>query len=474
MRMFVQNLSRWTEACGAVDIQLRFSSYGQPRAPIVLLSEEQPHCKPALIQRWTAAHALTAASFFVLAWTTILLLAVVLLAYVPIQSDSFRIFGVVITSATWIAGLLGITDLARIPVRAWIRQLFGATHPEMGGVLQRHRRFIAISVLAAVFLLSASVAQLVIRGYWIRLQYTSLIFNGTNDIDPAIEALKLVPWRTEAPILLERAAWEIRSAGGPQQENRFRSIAERLADSNVDEVMRGVASSNQRPFYLDGSPPVVSNPIAWYASFIIEGEGFNDDKLVNKAMALLRSSADKNTESKLVLDRLDSANELNGKVQSKKVKDFESWLDDSDFPSALLSTHSYLAACDFLFGYHLLGCEKTDATTWLAAELSARSQHNGDSEILWLRPPEKFNAYYMFALNGYLTNAGVDLDGPAATRVRKLTPIGCDYSSDFHREISTRFTAFQDKSEWEKGTMIGALEHLEPYLQESLKKGWRY
>jgi len=468
--MLVVDLTRWSEARETTDIKLQFSYEGQVQAPLILMSEDKGNCKPLLLQRWTHRYAWTSGLYFVFVWGSLLGLAVVILANFRIQNDLLRNFAVVGTCILWVAGLLGVPDLARVPVRSWIRRLFGATRSEAGGGLRSRRRPLTILLLAILCVVSTAAAQQVLWCYWVRQQYTTLIRRGmsTNEIDPAIlKALERVPWRREAQILAEKSVWEGRSAG--VNDALFRQIAARLAKPEVDAAIRNAPPRERLPFYLDGSSQALSNPLVWYASIIIEGENFRDKKLVNTAIDLLKRSND--LESEILRATLEITIEVNGDLQLQKVRELESRLESSIVTPTLTSTHTYLAACDMLVGYHLFYCETELASKWLRAELSAR-EHHRSGETLWLRPPDKFLVYYMFALYGSSKKGGVDLQSAGAKRAQRLIE-KCGYEEAF-KEISKSYAQFEDPEEWKRGTVQFQFNRLHDFLEDSLRIGWRY
>jgi hypothetical protein len=473
IRILVQDVTRWTEGREATPLHLQFSSNDQSDSLFILLSEDLPHCRPMLLQRGGGRYAWTSALYFLLAWTNLLTVAVVALANLRIQDATLRTYAVLGTCVMWIAGLLGLPDLAKIPVRTWIRRLFAATHPVAGGFLLRRRRELALAALAGVLVASGAAFQQIVHCYWVRQRYTSLIREGlrlSDDVSPAaVAALELVPWRREAQILVERSAFEARQAAN--REDRFRRVAASLDEAPGLEAAIRSALSNQLPPYLVASP-ALSNPVVWYASLIIEGESFGENRLVEKAKSLLRSSND--PEATLLLANLEITDKtIDGDVQEQRVKDLERRLKSTTIPLTLLGTHSYLAACDMLAGYHLAGCEKEAASYWLENELRARAKAGG--ETLWLRPPEKFTAYYLFALYGGMTNANVDRESPGARRAQRLAVHNdCDYRAEFRRIAETSASQFSKREGWEKGTVIAQIGRLEAFLEDSLNQGWRY
>jgi hypothetical protein len=432
-----------------------------------------------MIQRWTTGYAISSVLYFGLAWATILAFAIVILANFRIQNELLRYYAVVATCVTWIAGLIGIPDLARIPVRGWIRQLFGATQSDSSTFLRRRRRSLTLVLLAIVFLASTAEVRQILSSYRMQQRYSSLIREGlqTDDLRPVLTALALAPWRREAQVLVEKSAWLGRtqpdSEGGP-----FRLIAASLAaNPTVEYAILHAPSRDHLPSYLDASSYRLNNPLVWYASIIIEGEGFHEETLVKEAITLLRQSEDQ--ESALLLQTLvithPTKDKDGGDLQYRQVTELEKQLSSAGLSETVRSTHTYLFACDALFGYHLAVCDKDAATKWFTLELTARELHRLNEDTLWLRPPEKFLAFYIFALYGDWRDGGVDLHGAGALRAAHLTHrSNCDYRAEFNKEIRPSYRQFEHIENWRKGTVLAQLSQINEYIESSLSKGWRY
>jgi hypothetical protein len=476
LRILVQEVTRWTEASEATLLQLQFSYDDQSDSVFVLQSEDQPKCRPTLLQRRGGRYVWTSALYFLLSWANLLTVAVVALANLRIQDETLRTYAVLGTCVMWIAGLLGLPDLAKIPVRAWIRRLFAATRPLSGSWFVQRRRELAIVALTGVLVASGSAFIEVVQCYWVRQRYTSLIRQGErskDDISPAaIAALKLVPWRREAQILIERSAFEARNVAN--QDERFRRIAAGVDDTpGVYAAIRS-ALSNQLPSYLVVDSPPIINPIVWYASLIIEGESDRESRLVQKAVALLSAHDDPESELFLaVLEMTDRRVAMDEREQ--RAKRLEDRLESATVPNQLLKTHSYLFAADTLAGFHLAGCEKDAASDWLRNELRARAAHSDRGETLWLRPPEKFIAFYLFALYGGMTDANVDQQSFGARRAKSLAyRDDCDFRLEVGRIAETFSSQFKKREKWENGTVFAQISRLKEFLEESLAQGWRY
>jgi hypothetical protein len=147
--VITQNVTRWTEGRLASRIQLLFSYGGAGGSAMIPMLEEADGCRPVLIQPWSWRYARAATLYFALAWTSILVAALLILANLGIQNSLFRFYAVLGTCATWVATLLGIPDLLRIPVRQWIRGLFASTRPHTVGIAGKRSREITLVCMAA-------------------------------------------------------------------------------------------------------------------------------------------------------------------------------------------------------------------------------------------------------------------------------------------------------------------------------------
>jgi hypothetical protein len=488
-RWLVQNVTRWTEGREINQLKLSFSYDGQPQTPIVLICDPHPKCQPVLIQQWTWRYAGVSMLFFVLAWATLLTLAIVILANLHIKDATFRSYAVLGACAAWIAGLLGVPDLARIPVRAWMRQMFGATRADITSFTGKQRRSLAIVTLAVGFLPSAIIAVRIVQCYRVEQDYRSLIHAGMADmrkqdygqISPNVfKALRHVPWRPEAQALIEFAVWKKREVTNVP----FREIAGSVGAKEVEAAIRSAPPLDHLPFYLDGT--VRSNPVSWYASIMIEG-GKDDNertKLVERAIDLLQARSDDESQLQLANLRLDNDDDADLK---ERDADRLGKLFDS-IGGNLMSTHTYLAACDALVGYYLFRCETKEAAGWVHREFSARFSNNSD--VHWIRPPQKFLLFYMSALygdsKGFSDSTMEQAKRAKCLAERKDCDIDqaqfmsvfshgrdCDFRSTF-RGILDDYKDFKTIDGWKKGTIWVDKLDLNSYLEQTLSQGWSY
>ena len=472
LRILAQDVTPWTEAREVAVVQLQFSSGNQSDSPFILLSDEQPQCRPLLLQRRGRRYTWMSALYFFLAWANLLTLSVVALATFETHQEALGNYAVLGTCLVWLAGLLGLPDLARIPVRAWVRRTFAATHPVNSGLLGRRRRQLAMVVLVGVLALSGVPFTQVMSCSWVRHQYTRLIDeaqeSSTNVNPAALAALRLAPWRKEAQILVEKAVFAERAGG-----ESFRQVAATLSDdTDVYKVIEQAARLNRPPGYLKAKSPAVGNPVVWYASVIIEGETENDTKQLDKAKSLLQLNAD--PESQLLLDTLKFAyfpSDGDGDEQEKLVKTLETQLFGPHKPQGyLLSTHAYLFACDSLFHYHLQGCEKDAALKCLEAELSARAR--ADDRTLWLRPPDKFTAFHIFRNYGGMNDPTFTHGNMGTKEAKKLIDACPDFLPDFNQIHA--FQTFSTREGWERNTVFAEGFVLRERINNLLAEGWRY
>lgn len=471
LRTLAQDITRWTEAREVSVLKLQFSSDNQSDSPIILFSDEQPQCRPLLLQRRGGTYIWKSAFYFLLAWANLLTLSIVALATLEIQQETLRIYAVLGTGLLWFAGLLGLPDLARIPIKAWIRRIFAATQPASSGRLGHRRRELAIVVLLVALAASGVACTEVIRCYWVRYQYTNLIRQARDqsDLTLAFEAFKLVPWRREAQILIEVYAFKRRDLTNPES---FRTVGAALdKHPGVYAAIEQAARSNEQPSYLKKKPHI-SNPVAWYASIIIEGENEEKTELVDKAKSLLRLHPD--PESELLLETLEAVayfTSSDGELQERLVKNLEARLRDPR--SSLEHTHSYVFASDSLFFYHLQGCEQDEASRWLEDEL--RIWDNAAEQTLWLRPPEKYFAYYVFGTYGSNPDATFDRESPGAIKAQEWVKTDtCDFIPSIRRIEDRTRSKFSTREAWAKKTIFVGNVDLKDVIDSLLKQGWRY
>ena len=473
LRILVLDVTRWTEGRAATRLQLQLSSNSQSDSLFIPLSEDQPHCRPIVLQRRGARYSLTSGLFFLLAWANVLTIAFLTLATFSKDRDqTLRNYAVLITALVWLTSLLGLPDLAKIPVRSWIRRLFAATQP-IGHGWRVRRRELVTAALAIVLGASVFASKPVATGYWHRDRYTRLIKQGLQSLNtnqPAIEAFKLEPWRKEAQILLERSAFLSRPAG---TADTFRSVAAELASTLGVEA--AILSQPLLPLYLQPDILAVANPMAWYASFLIEGDSVDDGPLARQARNFLSTSDPESALILAYLDMTDSSIEVEEQERrAKALGDRLERVGPKDLE--LLLSHSYLWASDTLAMYHLAYCDQEAASYWLAKELKARLDYAG--QVLWLRPPEKFGAFYLFGEHGGMTDAGI-LPGSLGAKRAQLADSNERCGFDFRpviKKMSGEYSVFKTREGWVNGTIYEYIgnSQLEELLESLLTKGWRY
>jgi len=488
LRFLSHDITRWTEAAESVRVQLQFVSENQSDSLFILQSEDQPQCRPAVVQRGGGAHLWKSACFFVLAWLNFLAGAIVVLAVVKIENESFGYYAVLVTCVVWLAGLLGLPDLANVPVRSWIRRLFGATHPGASGWVGRHRRELALAALVSVLAISSVEAARIVHTYWIRHRYTALVrgaLQARATIDPAIAALKLAPWRREAQILIQRWAFDARSQA---PNERFREVAAKLGDDpDVEKAVR-TALSDEAPSYVspkDLADDAVGNPVPWFASLLIEGESQDEHRFMDRAKTLVESAHD--SESALLKSYFLMKTTIDGDVQERESAELHRSLESFDLKN--YKTDTYLFLADFLFVYHLGGCEADEGEEWLKRELKTRSNSRGTE--LWFRPPEKFIAYYLFKLYGDKKSMNTSVDGDkksmspgeknALETVDDPWPGSgldkrCDSTFDFvsrFKQVAAQYPDLVPREGWLKNTVFES-PNMTNYLEQLLVRAWRY
>lgn len=471
----IKDITRWTEGRESSRVQLLISYFGQTATTTILLGTQKSELQPKLLQKWSWPYGLQSLSFFAFAWSSIVALAIILLAHLQPLGDTFRFYAVLIAVMGWVAGVLGLPDAARIPLRPMLRSLYSKT---------KSRRVLWVSSLFLIFIVLGSGAGAVIYCLGIRQYYSTLIHRALEESDPAAkqvrlrQALSLLPWRKEAQMVFEREAYGLRDL--EDMSNYRRYIREFDLDQNVKQAIRKAPDEDHLPFCLTRSAgsSFLNDPVVWYASTMIEGEGFGEKQLMNEAISMLATRKDPVAQIQLRTSELELvlANaEADDSEVDKKAGALRELL-DQNYESR--GTHVYQAACDTLAFYYLRNCDRETAAKWYGKELSARKHQSNEGDPRWLRPPDKLMLFYMFASYWNMKGEGV---GMASCLLQNGTcdpPIDeqdrCDFKSTFEERLRTPNKDYQDESAWTKNTIRENGLKLSLAVENSLKKGWRY
>ena len=486
-RHITKNITQWTEGHDTSQLRLVISYHGQQATATVFLGGTPAELGTKVTQKWTWSYSLQSLLFFALAWSCIIGLAILILAHIQPLGDTFRFYAVLVAVLTWIAGVIGLPDVAKIPLRPILRRLFGKTRggSTAASLVGKNRRSIYLTSLFLFCIVLFSGAGAVVYCLSIRQYYTSLIRKALaepeqKDRDAYIrQALSLLPWRKEAQILFERDASQLRN---PDDMRGFRSYIRDFAmEPTVKQAIANAPDENHLPLSLTKSESTnyLSDPVVWYTSTIIEGEDFEKTELMHEAVSILTSRTDS-------LAQIQRANFKVDLLLTNEVPDFKAIDDAAGDLLKLLEDnyssrgkHVYQAACDTLAGYYLSVCDRDAALYWYDEELSARKrQITLTGEPLWLRPPDKLMLFYMFASKWNMKGVGVRravcLLEPRKCNSELKEDESCDFKSIFEEKLWTGNDDYQKQGGWTKGTIREDGLKLDQVIDNSLKKGWRY
>lgn len=497
IRWIVLDVTRWTEPCVSCKLQLLISYHAAKGTTIIPLGNE-PKLQPEVLQKWNWLYALKSLAFFGIAWSSIIALAFLIVAHIQPLGETFHFYAIVVAVLTWVGGVIGLPDAARIPLRSTLRRLYGKTRsePSADSWFKRKRRGLCLSIALVFCILVGYGTQIVIRCISIHYQYSRLIHRAMQETDSNVkaneiqQALILVPWRKEAQILFEGEAYETRNL---EDMSGLREYDKRFA--NQQSIKQAIINTPaDLPFWLtrSESSTFLHDPVVWYASVIIE----TDDKtLIKEAASILEKRTDPLAQIELWTIKLIIVNDEAIKVGENKVlsqaeleHELEQIRTKYDFAAnelrwrleqnklSLRDTYVFQVGCDTLAGYYLDICDNESAKHWYWEEFSARQNQIAlNGEQLWLRPPDKLVLFWMFATHWTNKGEGVktarclleDRDCPNPRGDSK-----CDFRSTFEDEFWKDNKEYQDESAWLRRTIRGP--GLADAIEESLKKGWRY
>jgi hypothetical protein len=403
------------------------------------------------------------------------------LAHFDMFDEARRSYSAVVAGLLWLAGVLGIPDLAHIPIQRKLRQIYAATWSDSRAhsLWTRWRRGLAIVALLLLLFPMARAIVTIVECYSIHHDYTRLIRRGLQRDPRAMEdgilpALVLSPWRKEAQILFEQYAYGHRVR---HDMNEFREVIWKFAQ--CEELKTAVTIAplpDHLPVSLSGPSEVLNDPVVWYTSIIVEAEGVHESKMLETAVSILERR--KTGEAEIQLANFDlelnSEQDAEDAVVKQKADQLANVLKESS--DKYVGTHVFQAGCDTLAGYYLSCCDKDKAAYWYERELDAR-RGNRDDKIRWHRPPGKLMLYHMFALRGgswrYSQAEAINWARCLLNNKECEDSQGdCDFRREF-ANIIKKYEDFTKPEEWEKGA-IPPDKDLSPYFEEMLGTGWRY
>jgi hypothetical protein len=488
-----KDVTRWTEPRETSRLRLVISYDGQQATTTILLGNARAEFGPEVVQKWTWSYAFQSLLFFALAWSCVIGIAILVLAHIQPLGDTFRFYAVLIAVLTWIAGVIGLPDVARVPLRPMLRRLYSKTRSssDASSLLSRSRRVAWLFSLFLSFVLVSSGVGIVIYCLSIRQYYSSLIHRAlekSNDPEARLadisQALTLVPWRKEAPMIFESDAYALRNA---EHMSGFRGYVRRFATQpDVKQAITRAPGADRLPFWLTKPASPNFDPVVWYASTIIEGEEESETALMKEAISILATRKGPIAQiqlRKMKLAQMLAEEDVSDSELDNAANELRELL-ERNFNSR--GTHEYQAACDTLAGYYLRTCDPDaasknleEAAKWYKEELSARTHQTTDNaEPRWLRPPDKLVLFYMFGSRWKMAgesaiNARCLLDfSTCKDPIKETKP--CDFEPTFDKELATPNADYQKESAWIKGTVRDGHFNLDLVIEDSLKKGWRY
>ena len=482
----IKDITRWTESRESSQLQLLISYFGQEATTTVLLGDQNSELQPKLLQKWSWPYSLQSLSFFAFAWSGIVGLAIILLAHLQPLGDTFRFYAVLFAVISWVAGVLGLPDAARIPLRSMLRRLYSKANSKSSrsSSFYKGRRVLWLVSLFLISVIVDSGAGAVVYCLSIRQYYSTLIHKALEESDPVAkqarirQALSLLPWRKEAQMLFEREAYGLRDL---EDMGNFRKyIREFALDQNVKQAIRNAPAEDQLPFCLTKSAgsTFLNDPVIWYASTIIEGEGDHEKQLMNEAISILATRKDPAAQIQLQKSELElvlANEEADDSEVDKKADALRKQLEQK-YESR--GTYVYQSACDTLAFYYLRNCDREMAAKWYGEELSARKHQSNESEPRWLRPPDKLLLFYMFGSYWNMKGEGVGMASCLLQNGTCNPPVSeedrCDFKPMFEERLRNPNKDYQDESAWTKNTIRENGLKLSGAVEISLQKGWRY
>jgi hypothetical protein len=460
LHVLAVNVTKETEPCRISRLGLRVSYGGEAGITTIPLGDDELVTKLGVLQEWSWRYAFQALAFFVLSSGTILGSAILVVAHMRAFGDTFRFYAALMTVAAWGLGVLGISDLAKIPFWWLLRRVYGHT---------RAYRTASLAALTLLFALVISGTATVIYCLRKRQHYSDLIHKAMEhgpDEDSAItNAFVLIPWRKEAQLLFERRAWVLR-----EDKPSFRHhIREFVSQPEVKQAVATASSEQVPPFYLDKTTySTFNDPVVWYASLLPEGEEEKERPLKETAISIL-SARESDAEAKILRTYLLLASTDKSK-EAEIVNKLHELLTQYASYKAVAATQTYQMGCDALASYYVSHCRQREASEWFLRELGARDrQQTAGTAPLWQRPPEKLMLYRMFLWE-------MNVTGESVKEAKKLLLWdnygNCEpYEKEFKVSVFS-MKNYQDKKMWLKGTVFDDSQDLA--INSLLNKGWRY
>ncbi len=459
------DVTPWTEDRAVSSVRVRLS-YERHQGTTTILLDRDRDLYAARITEHFGRESVIVLALIAFAWISILAVAILVVANVRALGESFRFYAVLTVAGGWVASVLGLPDLARIPLRAYLRHWYATT---------RRRRTLVVCALAFLMLVTSVQAAEVVYCLVVRYRYTQLIASGLNDspdraMDAVRQAFILVPWRKEAQILLEAHAYRLRTDASM---SALRHFIKGFVDYNgVNRAVQSTLRKSGLPLPLEGVAPQrwLSDPVVWYASLLPEAEGENEDGLLKSAVAELayRDPPDVFPQAYLLRTSLSLQLQIEDEEARHRLRrDLIEFL-NKDEDARLTTLHEFQVACDMIAVSFLHDCKHEDANDWFARELQARERTSYEGYPVWHRPPHKLILFHVFVSYSNIDESDSDL----GRRTLDATD-GCPaYRMSFEQRLLKENPSMRAPDAWMKNTTLNA--NLESLVNSTLQMGWRY
>jgi hypothetical protein len=485
VQVISSDLTRFCQSSRTSKLKVQFLR--DSGAAITLLTDDRyPELKPRLIQSWDLAHAFPALSFYCLFALCLLGLVILLPAHLQFLSKSLRFYTIVGGAIIWLIGILGVVDLAKIPVASTLRKFYGRT--------EAMREIVLLSLALSSFLILTGVI-VALLGMRARQKYSDLIVAAIDgpkqNRDQAIrDAFIAVPWRKEAQILFENRAYELRDASDMGSFRRY--VAAFVSDPSIAQAIRNVQNEPQLPFYLRKDTKTFSNPFTWYASLWLEAENTDQARALREALNMLSVTSEPEALVQSGYMKLSLVNyDFPAKGDQSQIADWQrrenatadklqKLLTTYEADESVVSDVAFQNACDALAVHYVNQCDVGNAVKWFKKEIHVRDQMASLSdERLWLRPPEKLILFYLLCANCTTTGGGkVSAEAVQNQYAKCLAQTANAQSANqptpsLAKIILADYAAYADRGAWRKNTFLDDKAKGE-LKTEMLEKGWRY
>lgn len=477
----IRDFTQWSEVSNTTMLELEFQHYDLAGAITILFKEindtKKDFWATAIVQPKATLYAAQVWLFLLAVWGTLLSLIIWATTYFTKASETpSRLFIVILPILGWLASVIGLPELIKIPVKSSIRYFFKFT---------KNFRAITITLLLALLVPLCIRAGTIVKCLSMRYQYSKLITEALEkenspEVDDLIRrAFILAPWRKEAQVLFEHRAYKFRES---TDLNGYKDYVRKFITNN--EVIQAIDDPKTKfttPYFLEKGD-AVENPIIWYATLLPDTEIKQETMMREKAVSLLVGigEIEAKTFQKTIQMELAYSNYFSYRKNNQDDLANQAKL-KIDETAATLQTilttnnrneisqfHTYQSACDTLACYQILIRDSSDeATHWFQKELEARKYQNRNSR--WLKPPEKLMLYYMFTSEG---GAKTILNSPASKNALAILNFNSSFQSAFNQNFLIPYSQFKEREYWGKGTIMN--EDIHDSLLESLKKDWRY